>query len=111
VLPGIGQLLAGPKGEGVLGITFAIQGPMAEPQVLVNPLSLAAPGILREMFQMTNPSPTVMPRPEPATPPPRSTTRASSAPPTGMPAAPRPEPEASSGWSSETTTAKGAKVK
>ena len=87
VIPGLGQLLAGPKGEGVLGITFAIQGPMAQPQVLVNPLSLVAPGILREMFQMTNPSPTVTPRP-------RSDHAA-------QPAL-RLEPEAASGWSSET---------
>jgi hypothetical protein len=104
VIPGLGQLLAGPKGEGVLGITFAIQGPMAQPQVLVNPLSLAAPGILREMFQMTNPSPTVTPRPEQITPPSSLNARASSAPAAGMPAsaAPRGEP---SGWSSETIPA------
>jgi hypothetical protein len=91
VIPGLGQLLAGPKGEGVLGITFAIQGPMAQPQVLVNPLSLVAPGILREMFQMTNPSPTVTPRPSLA---PRSDQAA--------PPALRLDPEAASGWSSET---------
>jgi len=61
-IPGIGQILAGPRGEGVLGMTFAIQGPMAQPQVIVNPLSLVAPGIFREMFQMTNPTPRVTPR-------------------------------------------------
>lgn len=107
VIPGLGQLLAGPKGEGVLGITFAIEGPMAQPQVLVNPLSLVAPGILREMFQMTNPSPTVTPRPEQATPPNSAKPRASSAPATGVPAssAPRLEPEGLSGWSSETLPA------
>ena len=60
-IPGLGQLLAGPRGEGVLGITFAIQGPMAQPQVIVNPLSLIAPGIFREMFQMTNPTPYITP--------------------------------------------------
>jgi hypothetical protein len=91
VIPGLGQLLAGPKGEGVLGITFAIQGPMAQPQVLVNPLSLVAPGILREMFQMTNPSPTVTPGPTVA---PRLDQTA--------PPALRLAPEAASGWSSET---------
>jgi len=62
VIPGLGQILAGPRGEGVLGITFAIQGPMAKPQVIVNPLSMIAPGIFREMFQMTNPTPRVTPR-------------------------------------------------
>jgi hypothetical protein len=63
-IPGLGQILAGPRGEGVLGMTFAIQGPMAQPQVIVNPLSLVAPGIFREMFQMTTPTPTVTPRSE-----------------------------------------------
>ncbi len=61
-IPVVGQILSGPRGEGVFGITFAIQGPMARPQVIVNPLSLVAPGIFREMFQMTNPTPTVQPR-------------------------------------------------
>ena len=54
-IPGIGQLLAGPKGEGVLGITFEIRGAMQRPEVLVNPLSLVAPGIFREMFQVACP--------------------------------------------------------
>ncbi|HUS96889.1 MAG TPA: AsmA-like C-terminal region-containing protein, partial [Hyphomicrobiaceae bacterium] len=60
-IPGLGQLIAGPRGEGILGVTFAVQGPMNDPQILVNPLSLVAPGIFREMFQMTNPSPRVTP--------------------------------------------------
>ncbi len=59
--PILGQLLAGPRGEGVLGMTFAIQGPMARPQVIVNPVSIGLPGILREMMQMTNPTPRVTP--------------------------------------------------
>ncbi len=59
--PILGQLLAGPRGEGVLGMTFAIQGPMARPQVIVNPVSFGLPGILREMMQMTNPTPRVTP--------------------------------------------------
>ena len=54
-IPGLGQLLAGPKGEGVLGITFQVAGAMQRPQVVVNPLSLVAPGIFREMFQVTCP--------------------------------------------------------
>ena len=52
-LPVLGQILAGPKGEGIFGITFAIQGPMASPEVLVNPLSGIIPGILRETQQLT----------------------------------------------------------
>lgn len=66
-IPVLGQILSGPRGEGIFGITFAITGAMANPQVIVNPLSLVAPGIFREVFQMTNPSPKVQPRkPEPA---------------------------------------------
>ncbi len=61
-IPVLGQILSGPRGEGIFGITFAITGAMANPQVIVNPLSLVAPGIFREVFQMTNPSPKVQPR-------------------------------------------------
>lgn len=61
-IPGLGQLLAGPRGEGILGMTFAIQGSMANPEFFIHPLSLVAPGIFREMFQLTNPTPNVTPR-------------------------------------------------
>jgi hypothetical protein len=102
--PILGQLLAGPRGEGVLGMTFAIQGSMAHPQVLVNPASMALPGILREMMQMTNPSPRVTPREEKsraATPAVRN--KAYTAPDAGRSASggatPRVDPEG--GWSQE----------
>ena len=58
-IPLLGQILSGPLGEGIFGITFAITGAMSDPQVIVNPLSLVAPGIFREIFQMTNPTPKV----------------------------------------------------
>jgi len=61
-IPIFGPILTGPKCDGVLGITFAIQGPMQNPQVIVNPFSMVAPGIFREIFQMTNPNPKVQPR-------------------------------------------------
>lgn len=97
VIPGLGQLLAGPKGEGVLGMTFAIQGQMAQPQVIVNPLSLVAPGIFREMFQMTNPAPTVTPRSEaPPTPAPAQ----SSSPPASGPGRPGTPTGSSEAWRS-----------
>jgi AsmA-like C-terminal region len=56
VIPGIGQILAGPNGEGILGMKFAVRGPMNRPEMLVNPLSMMAPGIFREIFQISNPS-------------------------------------------------------
>jgi len=61
-IPVLSQLLTGAHGEGVLGLTYAIEGPMANPQVMVNPLSFLAPGILREIFQMTPDNPRVTPR-------------------------------------------------
>lgn len=61
-IPLLGQLISGAQGEGIFGITFGVQGPMANPQVLVNPLSLVAPGIFREIFQMTGNNPQVQVR-------------------------------------------------
>lgn len=58
----LGELLSGPRGEGLFGMTFAIQGGMERPQVIVNPFSVVAPGILREIFQLTPQDPRVQPR-------------------------------------------------
>ncbi len=68
VIPGLGQILAGPNGEGVLGMKFAVRGPMRQPEMLVNPLSIIAPGIFREIFQISNPSLTVTKRAAPVQP-------------------------------------------
>ncbi len=65
-LPIIGPLLVGRRGEGLLGITFAIQGAMANPQVIVNPISAVAPGIFRQIFEFSGPGQRVLPRPAPA---------------------------------------------
>ena len=54
-IPLLGELLSGPRGEGIFGITFAIQGAMAQPQVIVNPLSPLTPGILRGLMELTDP--------------------------------------------------------
>jgi hypothetical protein len=107
-IPGIGQLLAGPKGEGILGITFLVKGPMAQPQVTVNPLALLTPGVTRELMQMTNPTPTITPaQPKPKAPATTSRAKASSAPAstaTGSPQSGRPVlPRIQDGWSSRTT--------
>lgn len=63
-IPIFGQIVAGTNCEGVLGITFAIQGSNTNPEVIVNPLSLVAPGIFRDIFQMTSPNPKVQERPD-----------------------------------------------
>jgi hypothetical protein len=103
-IPVLGPLLTGPRGEGLFGITFAINGPMARPQVLVNPLSALTPGIFREIFQMTPENPRIIPRARPS--PPRSDgTRASSAPAAspsgGAMAAPGVAPEVGGSWTAE----------
>ncbi|MFM9940235.1 MAG: AsmA-like C-terminal region-containing protein [Hyphomicrobiaceae bacterium] len=108
-VPVLSELLTGPRGEGLLGITFAINGPMADPNVIVNPFSPLTPGILRELMQMSPDNPTITPRAEPRKALPKGAgpqTRAS--PPTAAPdiiTTPRVAPEVIDGWSTE---AKGA---
>jgi len=50
-IPVIGAILGGRDGEGLVGVTFAVRGPLNQPQFLVNPLSILAPGFLRELFE------------------------------------------------------------
>ena len=62
-IPVIGNLLVGRRGEGVLGITFAVQGPLSDPKVIVNPVSMVAPGIFRQIFEFTGRASTLPPPP------------------------------------------------
>jgi hypothetical protein len=96
-IPIIGPIVMGPRGEGVFGITYAIKGSMAKPQVIVNPLSLITPGIFREIFQMTPEDPAVQPRERPRPKPlgPRSSS-----------AAPATASDEAVSWPGETTTKK-----
>ena len=50
-IPILGGIFVGRQGEGVVGITFALQGPLDDPNVLVNPMSVVAPGIFRQIFE------------------------------------------------------------
>jgi hypothetical protein len=61
-VPILGDLFVSRRGEGLLGMTFAVQGPMARPNVLVNPMSIVAPGFLRQIFEFDNTPPQVIPR-------------------------------------------------
>ncbi|MGE0025320.1 MAG: AsmA-like C-terminal region-containing protein, partial [Hyphomicrobium sp.] len=94
-IPVIGPVVTGFDCQGVFGLTYSIEGPMASPQVYVNPLSMFTPGILRAIMEMTNPNPQVRPvkedrsQPEPAR---ASSTSVSDG--SGI-----------DGWSSETTPA------
>jgi hypothetical protein len=80
-IPLLGQIISGSQGEGIFGITFAVQGPTSNPQVIVNPLSLVAPGIFREMFQMTASDPKVQIRGDEHPPQATSSARARISPP------------------------------
>ena len=50
-LPLVGPILGGRSGEGLLGVTFALRGAIDSPRLLVNPVSVAAPGVLRHLFE------------------------------------------------------------
>jgi len=50
-LPLIGGLLAGKDKEGLYAIDFEMTGPLADPHVSVKPLSVIAPGALRELMR------------------------------------------------------------
>ena len=51
-VPLLGDLLTGPGGkEGIFAMTFAIQGRTSNPEVIVNPASMFAPGLFRQIFE------------------------------------------------------------
>jgi len=49
-VPLFGPLLGGGRQEGLLGLSYRITGSAANPMLNVNPLSVLAPGFLREIF-------------------------------------------------------------
>ena len=50
-LPLIGELIGGKSGEGLVGVTFAVRGDLNNPQFIVNPVSILAPGVFRSLFE------------------------------------------------------------
>jgi hypothetical protein len=60
-IPVLGDFLAGKQGEGAFAATYSVRGPFAEPQVRVNPLSVLAPGFLRDLFGGEGEAPTMPP--------------------------------------------------
>jgi hypothetical protein len=108
--PLLGQLLNGPKGDGMMGINFLVQGPMSAPQVIVNPLSLISVGPLRDLFQMQGGSTAITPRDDKPAPAPvqRKSVGPVANEPVRAPAAASPKkpaikPEVAGGWSSTET--------
>jgi hypothetical protein len=69
-VPILGGILASRKGEGVFGVTYAMKGPLDDPTLMVNPLSVLTPGILRRIFEFTpaKAPPQDEPQPEAAAP-------------------------------------------
>ncbi|MGY6662857.1 MAG: YhdP family protein [Glycocaulis sp.] len=53
-LPVVGELLTSRRGEGIVGVTFAAEGPFDATRVSANPLSALAPGVFRRMFEGTS---------------------------------------------------------
>ena len=49
-IPLLGPILTGGEGEGLLAVTYAMDGSLSDPEVSVNPLSVLAPGFLRGLF-------------------------------------------------------------
>lgn len=50
-LPVIGILLGNGRDRGLLGITFKLTGATEQPKLAVNPLSIIAPGVFRQIFE------------------------------------------------------------
>jgi hypothetical protein len=50
-VPVVGRILGGENSEGLIGVTFKVEGPLDSPRVFVNPLSAVAPGIFRKIFE------------------------------------------------------------
>ena len=68
-LPLLGPLLVGREGEGIFGVTYAVKGATDNPSVIVNPLSVIAPGVLRRLFEFGSSLPSEKAAPADSTPP------------------------------------------
>jgi hypothetical protein len=62
-VPLVGDIMTGPKREGVFAWNYALQGGLENPQIVVNPMSGVAPGFVREFFPIVPEEPsTTRPR-------------------------------------------------
>ncbi len=50
-IPLVGDIIANGKGQGIIGVTFALGGNIDKPVFQMNPVSAIAPGILRKFFE------------------------------------------------------------
>lgn len=60
-IPLLGRLLSPEKGGGLFAATWTMRGPLADPDVGVNPLAAITPGFLRGIFGIFNAAPLVTP--------------------------------------------------
>ena len=61
-IPLVGDIIAGGRGQGVIGLTFALGGNVDRPHFQVNPVSAIAPGILRKFFEYGGPATALSPQ-------------------------------------------------
>lgn len=50
-IPVVGDILTGGRGQGIIGVTFALGGTVDKPVFQMNPVSAVAPGIFRKFFE------------------------------------------------------------
>jgi len=50
-VPLLGNLLGNGRDRGLIGITFKVDGKAKNPRIIVNPLSVIAPGVFRQIFE------------------------------------------------------------
>ncbi|HYZ64862.1 MAG TPA: AsmA-like C-terminal domain-containing protein [Acetobacteraceae bacterium] len=53
-IPLIGRLFSPERGGGLVAVNYSVTGALADPAVIVNPLSALTPGFLRGLFKMFN---------------------------------------------------------
>lgn len=69
-IPILGQVLVGSKNSGIFAASFTMKGPLAKPEIVVNPVSILAPGILRAIVggQVDGGKLKALPKPPPKKP-------------------------------------------
>lgn len=53
-IPLVGDILTGGRGQGIIGVTFALGGTVDKPSFQMNPMSAVAPGFLRLFFEYSS---------------------------------------------------------
>ena len=53
-IPLLGDIITGGKGQGIIGVTFALGGTVDKPDFQMNPMSAVAPGFLRKFFEYSS---------------------------------------------------------